>query len=348
MQKRCIPLFLSLLILFSFLSCTKDKDASQEKTSLRSVALFIPGQRAGSPIYDMLAIGLERLSVNRKELALTIIEAGSDQSAWQNQLTALAASGKYELIVSSNPALPALADEVTKGFPSQHFLIMDSDFSGNPHIATFQYDQREQAWLAGYLAGLAATGAVEGLEGKNRIALIAGQEYPAMDEIIAPWFLKGAQAVAPDFTLDFRTVGNWYDATRAAELARSAIRAGSLVLMPIAGGANQGVVQAASEEGAKVIWFDDDGFDRKRGTVIGSAILYQDRAVEELVKAWLDGELHFGQALKGNMAQGYIDFIQDNPVYLELVHPEAREKIKRAVDALKDGADIATFKGIKF
>ena len=107
--------------------------------------------------------------------------------------------------------------------------------------------------------------------------------------------------------------------------------------MPIAGGANQGVLQAAEEAGAKVIWFDNDGFDRNPGTVIGSAVLHQDKAARELVEAWLDGTLSFGTCSIGTFASGYIDFIQDHPQYSRLVAQGAREKIGLMVEQLKRG-----------
>lgn len=330
-------LFASLFVVLLVSSCSRKELRTQEGPTRRTVAVFIPGVRAVSPTYDMLAKGIEALALDREELSISIIEAGTDQSKWQNQLISLAASGSHELIISSNPALPALAAEVAKSFPKQRFIIMDAFLEGNEAIATFQYDQREQALVAGYLAGLATTGAVEGMNPEARIALVAGQEYPAMNGTILPWYRAGARAAAPDLEVDFRVVGNWYDATRAAELGRAAIRAGSDILMPIAGGANQGVLQAAEEAGAKVIWFDNDGFDRKPGTIIGSAVLHQDKAARELVENWLDGTLAFGTCRIGTFASGYIDFIQNHPEYLRMVAPGAREKIGLMVEQLKRG-----------
>ncbi len=335
-SSRAVLLF-ALAGLLALSSCSRKDSSAQQEPAKRSVVVFIPGVRAVSPTYDMFAKGVEELAGEREELSIAIIEAGTDQSKWQNQLNALAASGSHELIISSNPALPALAAEVAKAFPKQRFIIMDAYMEGNAAIATFQYDQREQALVAGYLAGLATTGAVEGLNPEKRIALVAGQEYPAMNGTILPWYGAGARAASPDIEVDFRVVGNWYDATRSAELARAAIRAGSDILMPIAGGANQGVLQAAEESGAKVVWFDNDGFDRKPGTVIGSAVLHQDKAARELVEDWLDGELAFGSCRIGTFASGYIDFIQGHPVYLEMVSKEAREKIGLMVEQLKRG-----------
>ncbi|MFH5848934.1 BMP family ABC transporter substrate-binding protein, partial [Clostridium perfringens] len=92
-----------------------------------------------------------------------------------------------------------------------------------------------------------------------------------------PAFLEGARAVDPAFEVDFRVVGNWYDASKGAELARAMKAAGVDVIMPIAGGANQGVIAAAKEGGFYVAWFDDNGYAKAPGYVVSSSVMAQER-----------------------------------------------------------------------
>jgi simple sugar transport system substrate-binding protein len=158
-----------------------------------------------------------------------------------------------------------------------------------------------------------------------------------MNTVILPGFLEGAQAVDPRFTVDFRVVGNWFDAAVAAELAEHMIRSGIRVLLSIAGGAHEGVVNTAGRRGAKVIWFDTNGYSSKTGTVTGSAVVYQDLAAYNQVLRYLSGTLPFGTAETLGVNDGYVDFVQDDPVYLETVPVEIREKQAAMIDKIRSG-----------
>jgi simple sugar transport system substrate-binding protein len=271
--------------------------------------------------------------INGDGVEVTVIEGGFNQAEWEPRITAMAASGNYDLIVSSNPSLPVIAEAVSAKFPRQRFLLLDGELSGNPMIYTLRYNQREQAYMAGHIAALVAEAA-----GSSRIGLVAGQEYPAMNGVILPGYGEGARAVRAESVVDFRVVGNWFDAGKGAELASDMIRGGAAVILCIAGGANEGVVQAAAEAGAKVIWFDTNGYAIRPGTVVGSAVVRQDKAAYEKTKAFLEGRLPFGSAEVLGVAEGYVDFIEDDPDYIAAVSPEVRERQAVLMGQIRSGA----------
>jgi simple sugar transport system substrate-binding protein len=303
-----------------------------------SIAVFIPGVMSGSPIYEMLAQGVLKAGAEYPGTDVQVVEAGYNQAEWESKLTALAASGTYDLIVSSNPSLPALAQAVSAKFPKQKFLLLDGEISGNPAIYTMRYNQREQAYVAGHIAALVALEAPEGSAGSGKkIGLVAGQEYPAMNNTMLPAYGDAARDLDPAFEVDFRVVGNWFDAGRGAELALDMIRNGSAVILCVAGGANDGVVQAASETGAKVIWFDTNGYGIRPGTVVGSAILHQDLAAYEQTKRFLDGTLPFGTAEIVGIKDGYVDFVEDDQHYIAAVSPEIRAKQSELLRRIRSG-----------
>lgn len=309
-------------------------------TKAPSIAVFVPGVVSGSPIYEMLVAGVQKAAAEAAGTAagaqVKVVEGGFNQAEWEAKITSLAATGTYDLIVSSNPAIPAICAAVSSKFPKQAFLLLDGELSSNPKIYTLRYDQREQAYLAGHIAGLVAQA---GLGGKpsGRIGLVAGQEYPAMNGTILPSYRDGARAVDPKIEVDFRVVGNWYDAAKGGELAAAMIREGASVILTIAGGANQGVVQAAADAKASVVWFDVNGYAVRPGTVIGSAILRQDLAAYEATKRYLSGKLPFGTAEIVGVADGYVDFVQDDPAYIAAVPEALRKKQADLVASLKSG-----------
>lgn len=323
-KSNIILLFLSLFI---FAGCSK-------KTSSQSIALFIPGIVDNSPTYAMLKEGVEE-SVNEynsksENLAeIFVMEAGTSQSEWLGQLTSLAATGKYDVIISSNPSLPDLALEILKKFPTQKFIFLDATLEGNPNIRTVCYNQYEQSYVTGYIGGLVSK--------SHKLALIAAQEYPVMNNIIYPYFEKGAKAANENSTVDFRIVGNWYDATKGAELADAVIKAGVDVILPICGGASQGVIQEAVSNKIYITWFDDDGFDKAPGTIISSSTMEQKKMSKEITDEYLNGKTPWGKADMVGIKEGYVNFIQDNPNYISTVESSVREKMAKLVDDIKAG-----------
>ena len=327
----------SLFIIAAFAAAAFITASAADKPKKASIAVYVPGVLSGSPIYEMLAEGVKKAAAEFPGTQVKVIEAGFNQAEWESKLTSLAATGSYDLIVSSNPALPSLASAVSAKFPKQKFLLLDGKLSGNANVYTLRYNQREQGYLAGFIAGLATTGGVKGANKAKRLGLVAGQEYPAMNGVILPAYKEGARAVDPAIEVDFRVVGNWYDAAKGAELASSMIRDGADVVLAIAGGANQGIVQAAADGKASVVWFDIDGYAKKPGTVIGSAVVRQDKAAYEQTKRFLTGALPFGTAETVGVKEGYVDFIDDSALYKETVPEGTRQKMAELTARMRAG-----------
>ena len=296
---------------------------------------------AGSAIYEMLADGVKKAAEDFAALhpnvspTVTVIEGGFNQAEWESKITTLAASLSYDLIITSNPSMPVLVSSVSEKFPGQKFLLLDAELSGNPNVYTLRYNQREQAFMAGHIAALTAIEAMPA--GVKLLGLVAAQEYPVMNNVILPGFIEGARAVDPAFNVDFRVVGNWFDAAKAAELAADMIRRGVTVLLPIAGGAGHGVIQTAFESGAKIVWFDTNGYEIRPGTVIGSAILRQDKAAFEKTMLYLNGQLPFGKAEIAGTSDGFVDFIEDDPLYIAAVSQIIRDRQARLVASIRSG-----------
>ncbi|MDR2794101.1 MAG: BMP family ABC transporter substrate-binding protein [Treponema sp.] len=328
-RKKIILCVIGAALLFS---CKAKRPSDTRSVTGGAIGVFIPGVMAGSATYEMLAQGVERAG-KEKNVAVTVVEAGYNQAEWETSLTSMAASGGYSLIVSSNPSLPAIAASVSAKFPHQKFLLLDGELAGNAAIYTVRYNQTEQAYMAGYIAALKAQEL-----GAARVGLIAGQEYPAMNTVIVPGYTRGAHAVDPDVTVDFRVLGNWFDAGKAAEIAHDMIANGVKVILCIAGGANEGIVQTAYENNAAVVWFDTNGYAVRPGVVVGSAIIRQDKLAYEKTLLFLKDALPFGSADIVGVAEGYVDFVEDDPDYNTHVSRTIREKQAAMIARIRDGS----------
>ena len=303
-----------------------------------SIAVFIPGIMADSPTYAHVAEGVQEavdqhnavVSAPEQQVQLYIMEAGTNQAEWSSKLTALAASGSYGLILSSNPSLPEIAAPIAAQFPRQKFIFLDAALDGNRQIYTVSYNQRDQAYISGYMAGLFST--------THKVGLIAAQEYPIMNKILHPYFAKGAEDAAAGTSCDFRIVGNWYDASKGAELADAMHATGVDVILPICGGASQGVISSAREHGMHIVWFDENGFRKAPGTIISCCMTNQHRAAKEAVLEYLAGDTAWGSTKTLGYKDGYVDYFQDDPTYIQYVSEDVRAKMKALTEGIRDGS----------
>lgn len=321
-----LSIILSSLLIFG---CSK-------QSANRSIAVFVPGICDDSPTYAMLVQGIkqsvEKYNTNlddSKKIQLFVMEAGTNQAEWGQKLTALTAEQKYDVIISSNPSLPDLIDPILVQFPAQKFIILDATREGNSNIHTVCYNQYESAYLTGYIGAL--------MSESHKMGLIAAQEYPVMNEILYPYFEKGGKDAVPGTTVDFRVVGNWYDATKGAEIADALYKNGVDVILPICGGASQGVINSAVNNKIYITWFDNNGFDKAPGTIISSTVMEQVVMAEEVTTEFLSGKTPWGSAKMVGIKEGYVTFVQDDPNYINTVPADIRARLETLCTQIKKG-----------
>ncbi len=312
----------------------------------RDIAIFVPGVLEGSPTYEMMDLGV-RKAAETAGVEVKTLEGGFDQAAWENQLMALASEGRYGLIVTSNPAMSELANKVGINYPDQDFLVLDGSGLGIGRVREVVYDHLEQAFLIGYFAAL-VTQSTE-LDGANKdlkVGLITAQEYPQMTMEIRPGFEIGLHAVNPDISLEYREVGNWYDAEKARELAAGLYDSGVDVILTIAGGANQGVIAAAKEAESYVLWFDSEGSSEAPGTVLASAVLAQDKAAEHWTSLWLEENPDTEKPAHLGYIDGYVDFPMDDSNFRKHIPESISTEMERLLQRISEGSlDLKSIHG---
>ncbi len=319
------------IISSTFLGCSKKTTAKAP-----SIGVFVPGIMADSATYAHLAQGVtEAVEIYNKDrpedekAKLYIMEAGTNQAEWATKLTSLAATGEYDVIISSNPSIPELADPLTKQFPQQKFVLLDGSLTGNDHIACLSYNQKEQTYLAGYIAGLTST--------THKVGLISAQDYPVMNNILYPYFARGASDAVEGTTCEYRVVGNWYDASKGSEIADAMYKTGIDVILPICGGASQGVISSAKQNGINLAYIDENSFAKAPGTVICSVYTGQVNGAREATLDFLNGKTQWGTTRTVGLQEGYIVYVDDDPLYLQTVSEDIRNIMADLVKGLYNG-----------
>jgi len=312
-------------------------DGARRTGDAVSVLVFIPGMVVGSPTYEMMAEGALEFARENEGMEIRVYEAGFNQALWEEELMSLVATGRYDLVLSSNPALPEIAASVARRFPSQKFVITDAYYSGNPQIMTYLFNQFEQALFLGYLAGLVSTSNMPHANNARRVGFIAAQEFPLITRHMAPGFIEGARRVDPAMELDFRIIGNWYDAGTAADLAEGMINAGVDVFTSVAGGATHGLIRTITDRGAYAVFFNTNEYGQAPGFVVGSGIIGQRELTKAILANFLEGNIQFGTARTLGVREGYIDFIFDDPGFRDHVPAYIQERLAAFMDDFRAG-----------
>ncbi|MDR0316082.1 MAG: BMP family ABC transporter substrate-binding protein [Treponema sp.] len=329
--------YVIIILLFCvLLSGCRAKDSKSGEGAL-SVLVYITGVTAGSPTYELLAAGAQEFAAEHSNVKVTVYEAGFNQAEWEEQLTSLVAGGEYDLVLGSNPSLPEICANVGTKFPGQKFAITDASCEGNPQISTWLYNQYEQSLYLGYLAGLVTTSAMPHANNSRRIGFIAAQEYPLLSRHIVPGFLEGARRVDPRIELDFRVIGNWIDANKAAELTSSMITAGVDVFASIAGGAAQGMIRAIKDGGAYAVFYNINEYQAAPGFIIGCGLMQQKKLAKEILADALAGKLQYGASKLVGAKEGYLDFIADDPGYRDYLPDDIQQEFNAFMNDIRLG-----------
>jgi simple sugar transport system substrate-binding protein len=312
------------------------------------VLVYITGVVAGSPTYEMMAQGAQEFADAHTHVSVKIYEAGFNQAEWEEQLRSMVAGGEYDLVLGSNPSLPEICVRVGKTFPQQKFIIMDAAPSPGgdndpPQIITYLYNQYEQALFLGYLAGLVTTSAMPHANSAKKIGFIAAQEYPLLVQSIVPGFLDGAHFADPNIELDFRVIGNWYDANKAADLANSMINAGVDVFTSIAGGATQGLIRTIKDRGAYSVNFNTNDYNQAPGFIVGCGIMEQKKLTKEILADVMEGNIQYGSGRTIGVKEGYLNFIFDDPGYREYLPVEIQKQFEAFMDELHRTGGITRY-----
>jgi simple sugar transport system substrate-binding protein len=171
----------------------------------------------------------------------------------------------------------------------------------------------------------------------KRIGFIAAQEYPLLSRHMVPGFLDGARRVDPGIELDFRVIGNWYDANKAAELSAAMINSGTDVFTSIAGGAAQGLIHAIKERNAYAVSFNTNEYNLAPGFIVGCGIMQQKKLVKEILADVLTGKVQYGTTRTVGVKEGYLDFIFDDPGYRDYLPAELQKQFDAFMDDLRAG-----------
>ena len=301
-----------------------------------SVGILITGEIGGNAIYELVQQGAQRAAGDAIEIR--IVEGGYNQSKWEPLLLSMAATGKYDLLMTFTEGMPASVAKVARAFPNQKFTLLDG-IVPEPlaNVYSVAFKDGEMTFLAGVLAGMITSSGIGGTNPEKTVGLIAGDTYPAMINTMKPAYEAGVKSIEPEATVLFGIVGSWSDPTRGRELASRQYEGMADIILVIAGGSGMGSIEEAAGRGRYVITVDSNALAMKPGVILASFLKHIDLLVYETIIKAGEGSLPFGSNSRVGISEGMIDYTRDDPLFIKYVPEEIREKMFQWYESIKNG-----------
>ncbi|MGC9530532.1 MAG: BMP family lipoprotein [Candidatus Bipolaricaulaceae bacterium] len=273
----------------------------------------------------------------------------ADYEAFQREF---ARSGEYDIIVCIGFDQAPVLEEVAPDYPDQKFAVIDAVAAAD-NVASIVFNDWEEAFLCGVVAGMLTTTGKVGVEG--------GMEIPLIIRFVQG-FTQGAMWANPEMEkadVLVRYVGAWNNPSLGQELALAMYQAGADIIYGAAGKSHLGVFAAAEQNpnwwaiGTDVdqAWSAPEHAD----VIVASGLKRVDLAVyTEVMKAvegtWGPGVIAYGMTTEAGIGTGVAfgpwnisDYVQAS--YSEaalpnnLVH-DILVKLVEAVEGIRDGTIV--------
>lgn len=243
----------------------------------------------------------------------------------------------HNLIVATGFLFHDSIQEVSKTFPDQKYLLIDSVAEDCPNVVSAVFSEQQGSFLVGVAAAQAAKEA-----GKTVVGYIGGMDFDIIQRFEAG-YEAGVHAVDPNIEVKVEYVGSFDDTGKAQVLAKKLYDEGAYVIYHASGAAGNGMFKEAKERrlAGQDIWtigVDRDQYeegiydkDNNKSCTLTSMVKRVDVASFTTALMTLKDEYPGGQILVFDMKNGGIDIPAENPNMsaesVKLVN-EYKEKIK--------------------
>lgn len=235
--------------------------------------------------WDVARQGVEKaekeLGVNAK-----IVEMGTEPSKWEPAIRGIAATGKYDLIITGAPTKAEVLQNIAPQFPNQKFLLFDAKLRGVDNVYSVTYAQNEGGFLGGVFAALVTTSQSEQLPYVNEkevVGFVGLIDHPLINDFLKG-YKQGAHYIDQNIKVLVSYVGNFNNPPKAKELAKVQFSKDADIIFTPASANNIGVIEAAQSEEGYVIGSDANQNPLAPGIVLTSVLKKAGETIYNTIK----------------------------------------------------------------
>lgn len=206
---------------------------------------------------------------------VNVVEMGEDTTKWEAAFYDAADSGA-DIIVGTGFQNKGNFETIPQEYPDTKFILFDQDVDytvgdlGN--VLTVLFDSNQSGFLAGAVAAYYTTGENAANTDKT-IGFVGGTESTTINNFLVG-YAEGAKYVDPEMKILTATVGDFNDTAKAKDLANAQISEGADIVFQVAGGAGNGVIEAAAEkDGVMAIGVDSDQYEALSGSNLQASVI---------------------------------------------------------------------------
>jgi DNA-binding SARP family transcriptional activator/basic membrane lipoprotein Med (substrate-binding protein (PBP1-ABC) superfamily) len=238
-----------------------------------------------------------------------VLYSGYTLSSFLRNIRTAARTSNFVIVGATNN-LEAVS-KLTRQFPDTQFLVPGSvsdkqaSFAGQENVTGMNFDDQENGYLAGYLAGLMT-------RGHQKVSAVAGTPTAAVRDLIAG-FKAGARHARPHIRVLVTYTGTYLNQGPCEAAANRQINQHSAVIFDAAGYCGLGALQAAM---IQRVWGIGAGSDLRwvGPKMLGSAIERSGPAIRRAVTLFASGQLPRGRDLRLDLASFDIGLVLSNSV----------------------------------
>lgn len=202
-----------------------------------------------------------------------VVEMGNDSTAWESAIYDVCESGA-DIVIGVGFRTVANFQSIPHEYPDIKFILMDEpvdfDSADLSNLLCVTFDSQESGFLAGAVASLYTTS--EKANAEKTVGFVGGTEAVTVTNFLVG-YAEGVRYVNPDVNILTAYVGDYVDTAKAKDLAHAQIANGADIVFQVAGGAGNGVIEAAAKSnGALAIGVDADQYEVMAGTALQSCI----------------------------------------------------------------------------
>ena len=263
---------------------------------------------------------------------------GTEATEWEQNLLA-AAEGGYDLVICSSSNFQPYMEEHCASYPDVKFAVIDTTVPGD-NICSVSFAQNQGSFLAGACAALLTTRTeIPGINDKKIMGWVGGMDIPVLHDFFIG-YEQGAKYIDPEIEILQSFAGEWSNPLKGKELTLAMYDTGADVVMNVASGTGNGVLEGAKEAGHFAIGVDLNQDGDQPGAVFTSMVKRVDNACYELIKSVVEGTFQGNTTSYLDLVKGGVS-LTDMAVVKEALGDkfpaDIQEKIEELTDKVKNG-----------
>lgn len=359
-MKKWIALLLAVVMLAAFAGGCAQDTAATEPAADNGQTEAAGGDTGGDKLKVALVysgfLGDKSFNDSAHEGAMKAVEdfgielkemESKEPTEWETNFVAMAADD-YDLVIAVSTQFEEILTKHAPEFPDKKFALIDGVVKGD-NIVSSTFAQNEGSFLAGAAAAMFTTKTdIEGVNEDKIIGWVGGMDIPVLSDFFVG-YEQGAKAVDPDVRVLQSFAGSFNDPLKGKELTIAQYSQGADIVMNVASGTGNGILEAARDEGKYAIGVDLDQDDIYPGHILTSMLKRVDVAtylvIESVIKGTYEGNTTTYLDIN-NGGVGLTDFSVMKEALGDKFPEDIVDKIKELEEKVKSGEIVVeSFEG---